>query len=153
MFFGPKTPIAAVVPELRAFCDQTALGVLGNYLEGETHRPDLTISAAQKQLYMDLWANMVFVIGSRFRQGKAQRLCIAAMQAEVRGDPRQAEIQSMVSAMVDRTTNSQENVQDILDVAFGSGAFDHTKRPRGLPGADLAMCIRAADHLAGRIRF
>ncbi len=153
MFFGPKTPVAALVPGLRAFCDQTALGVLGNYLEGETHQPDLTISAEQKQLYLDLWANMVFVIGSRFRQGKTQRLCTAAMQTEVRGDPRQAKIQSMVKDMIDKTTNSEENVQDILDAAFGPGAFDHTKQPRGLPGVDLAMCIRAADHLANRARF
>jgi hypothetical protein len=151
--FGAKTPIAAVTRELRKFCDQTALNVLANYLEDDTHSPDLIISAEQKQRFLDLWASMVFVIGSRFRKGKAQRLCVAAMELEAQDDPRQAEMQSIASALVDRTTDSRQNVQDMLDTAFGADVFDHTKQRRGMPGVDLAMCARAADHLASRIKF
>jgi len=151
--FGPKTPIAAVTRELRAFCDQTALNVLANYLEDNTHSPDLIISAEQKQRFLDLWASMVFVIGSRFRQGKAQRLCVSAMELEARDDPRLAATQSIVSALVDRTTDSRQNVQDMIDTAFGVGVFDHTGQRRGMPGVDLAMCVRAADHIASRVKF
>lgn len=151
--FGPKTPITAVTRELRAFCDQTALNVLANYLEDDTHSPDLIISADQKQRFLDLWASMVFVVGSRFLQGKAQRLCVAAMQTEAQDDPRQSEIQSTASALADRTTDSKQNVQDLLDAAFGAGGFDHTKQRRGMPGVDLAMCVRAADHIASRVKF
>lgn len=151
--FGSKTPVAAIVPELRKFCEQTALNVLANYLAAETHQADFTISSDQKQLYLELWVNMVFVIGSRFRDGKSQRLCIAALKSEVDGDPRQAQIQALVGAMIDRTTDSRENVQDILAAAFGEGAFDFSKRPAGMPGVDLAMCVRAADHLASRANF
>lgn len=151
--FASKTPVSAIVPTLRQFCDQTALVVLANHLAAEMHRPDFTISAEQKQVYLDLWANMVFVIGSRFRQGKAQRLCLAAMRSEVSSDPRQAEFQAMVGAMIERTTNSGKNVQDVLDAAFGVGTFDFSKRAHGAPGVDLAMCVRAAEHLASRVNF
>lgn len=153
MIFGPKAPIDSVIAELRAFCDQTALGVLANYIEAETHSPDIILTAEQKQHFTDLWANMVFEIGVRFRKGKSQRLCQEALAAEVRDDPGKAEIQSTIWRMVTKSTDSRQNVQDMLDEAFGSGAFDHTKRPRGMPGVDLAMCVRAADHLASRIRF
>lgn len=151
--FGPKTPINAVTRELRTFCDQTALNVLANYLEDDTHGPDLIISAEQKQRFLDLWANMVFVVGSRFLQGKAQRLCAAAMQTEAEDDPRQAEVQSISRALADRTTDSKQNVEDLLDTAFGAAVFDHTKQRRGMPGVDLAMCVRAANHLASRVKF
>jgi len=157
--FSPPIPAPVVIQALREFCHQTAMATVSKLIEGEANRPDVTLSADQKQHFMDLWASTVFALGATAHDRSTQQLCVAAAEAGVAIDPRQANIQAVAGSIVAKTTEAEGRgnriAAQLLDQAFGSGTFDHKKTTRACPAADLGMCIRWATHLmqTHKVRF
>lgn len=157
--FAPYTPASVVIQLLRTFCDETATNHLTKLIQGEASKTDLTISADQKQHFLDLWSGAVFAIGVTARDRLARSLCAAAANSAARLDPRQSGIQGVARAIVAQSIDAEGGAariaDQLLDQAFGPGSFDHAKTTRAFPGAELGMCVRYSTHLlkVHKVRF
>jgi hypothetical protein len=152
--FRPKTPIQILLNEIRQHCDQVALNVLERILTREATQPEIVVSHEQKQTYLDMWANMVFVAGAKLHKGKAKKLCLAALEAERDRDLDLMKIQLDLSELFNDThrfrTPEASNVHVYYVASKSLGVSDIDV---GSSGIELVSCLRAIDFIASRYDF
>ncbi len=149
--FEPRIPAEVIIRELRAFCDEKALFLLTRHIEGEAGRTDMILTADQKKYFLDLWFCAAMCFGTAEREGPIQELCLAANRAATKANSEYLSYMLIVEPIRKGSQNAEDRGQEIfnqlLDQAFGVGAFDHAMRTKAFPGAELGACVRYAAHL------
>lgn len=149
--FEPRIPTDVVIRELRAFCDEKALFLLTRHIEGEAGTPDMILTSDQKRYFVDLWFCAAMCVAAAERHGPAQELCLAANRAATKASDEYVNCILVVERIREGTRNAEDRGQAIfnqlLDQAFGAGAFDHSVQTKAFAGAELGACTRYAAHL------